>query len=228
MARHTALAGQLTTAATVVAPRRGRRPSTTRAQVLAVALELVDRDGLAALTMRDLAAELGLAVGTVYTAAGGKEEILQGVADLVLGDLPEVAVVDGDWRGALVTFFTAVHRLLTAHPAIAQLSVLEPLVGPAILAGHDAVFQIMSAGGLDEADALTLYSTLASYTIGFILYQISRGAHAAEGRDPPVLLGRARPHLEIPLTDAQFEAGLVQIVRGFPGSQNGRGVGVQG
>jgi AcrR family transcriptional regulator len=214
MARRPSAVGQLTTAANVVAPRRGRRPSITREEVLGAALGVVDRDGLAALTMRDLAGHLGVAVGTVYSAAGGKEEILQGVADLVLGELPAIAVVDRDWKVALVTFFKAVHQLFVAHPAIAQLSVLEPLVGPGVLAGHDAVFGIMTAAGLDQAEAMTLYATLASYTTGFSLYQISRRSPGAAGA-APVLLGRTSPYLEIPLTDAQFETGLVQIVRGF-------------
>lgn len=198
--------GQLASAARVVTPRRGRQPSTTREEVLAKALEVVDRDGLAGLTMRDLAREMGLAVGTVYAAAGSKEQILQGLADAVFSDLPEVEVRDGAWREALIAFFREVHQRLRLHPAIAQLSVFEPLVGSNVVAGHDAVFNLMEAAGLDDGDATTLFAMLASYTLGYTLYQSSREAR---------LFGRTRGQLMIHLSDEKFEEGLGQLVWGF-------------
>lgn len=198
--------GQLATAARAVTPRRGRPSSTTREEVLAKALELVDRDGLGGLTMRDLAAEMGLAVGTVYAAAGSKEQILQGLAEAIFGDLPDIEVSDDAWREALIQFFCEVHQRLRLHPAIAQLSVFEPLVGANVVAGHDAVFNVMEAAGLGDADATTLFAMLASYTLGYTLYQSSRDA---------TLFGRTRGQLMIHLSDEKFEEGLAQLVWGF-------------
>jgi AcrR family transcriptional regulator len=176
--------------------------------VLAAALRLVQTDGLAALTMRDLARELGVAVGTVYAAAGSKEEILQGLADTVLGDLAQVPLADLPWREALVALFSEWHRLMLAHPAIAQLSVLEPLIGPGISAGHDTIFATIHAAGFDDTDAITLFTTLSSYTAGYTLCQIARptspGPRSRDGR-----------RIEIGLTDEQFVQGLHKVLDGF-------------
>lgn len=200
--------GPIAGSARLVAPRRGRRPSVSRDQVLASALHLVEADGLAALTMRDLARELGVAVGTVYAAAGSKEDILQGLADTVLGNLAELPVTGLPWRDALVALFSEWHRLMLDHPAIAQLSVLEPLVGPGISAGQDAIFTIIHAAGFDQAEAITLFTTLSSYTAGYTLCQIARptspGPRDRNGR-----------RIEIGLTDEQFAEGLRKVLGGF-------------
>lgn len=209
--------GPVAGSARLVAPRRGRRPSVSRDDVLAAALRLVESDGLAALTMRDLARALGVAVGTVYAAAGAKEEILQGLADTVLGDLARVPVADLPWRAALVALFGEWHGLMLAHPAIAQLSVLEPLVGPGISAGHDTIFAIIHAAGFGDAEAITLFTTLSSYTAGYTLCQIARptspGPRTRDGQ-----------RMAIDLTDQQFVQGLHRVLDGFtpPDGQGGR------
>jgi AcrR family transcriptional regulator len=180
----------------------------SRQDVLTAALGLVERHGLAALTMRDLAAELGVAVGTVYAAAGGKDEILQGLADTVLGDLAELEVAGLGWADALVALFSEWHRLMLAHPAIAQLSVLEPLVGPGISAGQDVIFGVIQRAGFADQDVITLFTTLSSYTAGYTLCQISRPSSPG----PRDQAGQRR---EIQLTDEQFVSGLRALLGGF-------------
>lgn len=203
----------VTTVAEIVGPQRGRPASTTRDAVLGAALELVDREGLAALTMRELARALKVSVGTVYATAGSKEDILEGIADRVFADLPQIDVESDDWRGALIEFFQDVHRQMSQHPSVAQLAVVRPLLGPSAQASHAAIFALLDHAGFTDADAATLYTTLASYTTGFVLYQIAR-------RRPAERRGNGRPDIPVrvgslSLSDEQFHEGLRNLIHNF-------------
>src|SRR5919206_1060755 len=81
----------------VPASAGGKRPRLDREQVLRGAVALADRGGLAALTIRSLADELGVKPMTVYYYVRNKEEILDGIVDAVFSEI-ELPTVGGDWR----------------------------------------------------------------------------------------------------------------------------------
>src|SRR5215213_625256 len=84
----------------LVDPPAGARSAMSRDRVLRGALAVADRGGLAGLTIRSLAAELGVKPMTVYYYVANKEEILDGLVDLVFSEI-ELPTVGGDWRAEI-------------------------------------------------------------------------------------------------------------------------------
>lgn len=152
---------------------KGRPRSVDRETVIAAAQALLDEEGLGAVTIRRVAERVGVGVATIYNAAGTKQDILLAVIDEVLSDLPHVADAADPWDG-LCDVWTAVHELLYAHPAVAQLAALQPVRGTGVQRLVTATVELLGSVGLDEAAAYSGYFTLRSYTLGFTLLQISR------------------------------------------------------
>ena len=73
------------------------RPPLTRERVLQAAVGVADRDGLGALTMRRLGAELGVEAMSLYKHVTNKEEVLDGIIELVVGEI-ETPRVGADWK----------------------------------------------------------------------------------------------------------------------------------
>jgi AcrR family transcriptional regulator len=101
------------------APKPGAR--LTRELVLRTALRIIDEDGVDALSMRRLAADLNRDPMRLYTHADGKEALLDGVVGLVLQDFSVAKVLDGDWEQALRVTAHRMHRLALAHPHVVPL-----------------------------------------------------------------------------------------------------------
>lgn len=200
-----------------------RSKDVTRAMVVAEALTIVDLEGLAALTMRRLASNLGVGVATVYAVVESKEVLFQALADAVITEVS----LEGEAASAteaLVEYFVALHEMLQRHPAVAQLSAIKPVLTETALRMQERILELLSAGGLDARSAAGAYSTLASYVLGFTLTGISRldrerrekVAELAAERFPQ--LHAAAPYFATQATDeGQFEAGLRTILKGlFP------------
>jgi AcrR family transcriptional regulator len=144
-------------------------------EVLKVALEVVNAEGLSALTMRRLAKELGVGNTTVHSAFGGKEALLQALANHVLADLPDVDDLHADKpEEALVDFMLAVHRLLISQPAIAQLTVIRRMHNRSFFRAQETVLELLREYGLDDGEAYDAYDALTNYFFGFTLNRISR------------------------------------------------------
>ena len=108
----------------------GGRGRLTRDRVLDAALAIADREGLPALTMRRLAAELGVAPMAVYMHVRSKEELLDGVADRIADQLEVPAEPGGDWAAQLREVARSMRKALAAHRlALALFMTTQPL-GP--------------------------------------------------------------------------------------------------
>ena len=77
-----------------------RRAPLTRARVLEAAVDLADRDGIDAVSMRRLGQELGIEAMSLYTHIRGKEDLLDGMVDVVVAEIP-VDTAGPDWRTTL-------------------------------------------------------------------------------------------------------------------------------
>lgn len=189
--------------------------------VVAEALALVDSEGLGALTMRRLATTLGVGVATVYAVMPSKEELFAALADTVLADVP----LDGEGaspRDALVDYFLTMHTMLQRHPAVAQLSAMQPVLSERAFRMQERILELLRAGGLSAEAAAGAFSTLSSYVLGFTLTRISR--LDAERREmvaslPPEQfpqLHAVGPYFATHATDErQFVDGLRTILSGI-------------
>ena len=109
-----------------------RRSALTREKVLATALRLIDEDGVEALSMRRLGKALGRDPMRLYRFAASKDELLDGVVELVLGELAMPNAGDG-WEDALRHTAHAFRGIALAHPHVVPLLVTRPLATPLAL-----------------------------------------------------------------------------------------------
>jgi AcrR family transcriptional regulator len=142
----------------------------TREKVLKTALELADRDGVEALTMRKLAEALGVEAMSLYYHVKNKEEILDGMVDLIFEEI-DLPVGRVGWRTAMRRRAVSARNVLRKHPwAIGRLeSRRNP--GLATLRHHDAVLGVLRKGGFSVADAAHAFSLLDSYIYGFAMQE---------------------------------------------------------
>ena len=115
-----------------------RRVPITLDRIIAGALELIDRDGLSALSMRNLAAELETGTTTLYRYVTGKDEVLVLVADAVLGETQSRRPLEGTrWREVLEELAHSMRAALSRHPNVAALFATAVPVGPNSLRGRE-------------------------------------------------------------------------------------------
>src|SRR3954464_12647728 len=94
---------------------RGRPPAYTRDQVVEAAIRLADAEGLAAVTMRRIATEIGAGAMSLYTYVPDKDRLLDLMVDRVGPDAPAVSL-SGDWRADMVALAASQRALMLAHP----------------------------------------------------------------------------------------------------------------
>jgi AcrR family transcriptional regulator len=206
--------------------RRRARGSLTRNEIAETALELLDRQGLEAVTMRQIAEALGVAVMSLYVHTRNKQELIQAAVDLVLAELP-LADLEAEPRMAVAGFFETFHRKMLEHPSVAHTIASGPLLGPATFASMNSVFAVLEQAGLDDGESTSAMVAIMSYTLGFTLFSIARD-HAdpdlaeerqirLRGLDPAQYsaLHKVSSKLLEGTSDAQFTAGLTVLVEGF-------------
>src|SRR5882757_3674512 len=115
-------------------PRQARTAITTRLtleSIVDAAAELIDADGLDALTMRRLAERCGVGAMTLYGYVRTKEELLGALADRFLSEIERPPVDDVAWGEQVASIFRSVRHTFLDHPELARIVALQPLHGVA-------------------------------------------------------------------------------------------------
>lgn len=149
-----------------------RRQPLTRERVLHGAVALADRDGLDSLTMRRLGAELGVEAMALYKHVANKDEILDGIVDVVLAEI-EIPAPGSEWRTAMRQRATSARRVLRRHPWAIGLMESRDTPGPATLQYLDAVIASLRDGGFSVEMAAHAFWLLDSYVYGHVIQEIS-------------------------------------------------------
>ena len=149
-----------------------RRAPLTRERVLAAAIDLADRDGIASLSMRKLAQELGVEAMSLYHHVANKDAILDGLIDLVFGEI-DLPVGEADWKAAMRRRAISAREVLRRHPWATGLMESRSTPGAANLRHHDAVLGILRNAGFPLELAAHAYSLLDAYIYGFALQETS-------------------------------------------------------
>ena len=142
----------------------------SRERVLRTAVAIADAKGNSALTMRSLAHELGVKPMSLYHHVANKEEILDGIIDLVFGEI-DLPPTDSDWREAIRLRAIAARRVLSHHAWAIPLMESRTNPGPATLRQHDAVIGTFRRAGFSVQLTAHAYSLLDSYVYGFSLQE---------------------------------------------------------
>ena len=159
-------------------PRPERAPL-TRERVLRAAMDLADAEGLGALTMRALAERLGVKPMALYHHVANKEEILDGIVDVVFAEI-ELPTADGDWRDAMRRRAASAREVLGRHPWAIALMESRTSPGPATLRHHDTVLGIFRGAGFSIALTAHAYALLDSYVYGFALQEAMLPIHGSD------------------------------------------------
>ncbi|MFJ3790699.1 TetR/AcrR family transcriptional regulator C-terminal domain-containing protein [Kitasatospora sp. NPDC090091] len=149
-----------------------------RERILRAALELADAEGLAALSMRAVAARLGVSAMSPYRYVTSKDELVLLTADLAFGEAAYPAEPPAGWRARLELGARTLWSLFRRHPWLAQLSpVTRPLVLPNLMAHAEWALAALEGHGLDATTVLDTHVLLYSYIEG-IAVNLEREAQA--------------------------------------------------
>ncbi|MQA84443.1 MAG: TetR family transcriptional regulator [Streptosporangiales bacterium] len=188
----------------------------TRALVLETALAEIDEGGLEAGSMRALAGRLGVTPRALYRHVSDKDDLLRGVADLILMQmrLPPASL---PWRRRVREVAFELRRVLTEHPHAVPIFARPATAAPrAVLAVTDAVLGALREADVDVERAVRTWYAIYNYTLGFILNQagfppggrIDPRPDPFAGIDPGVIpfAAEAAPYLRRFAADGLFAA----------------------
>jgi AcrR family transcriptional regulator len=140
----------------------------TRERVLHGAVKLADEVGMEGFTIRNLATALGVKPMTIYYHVPSKEEIVDGMVDLVFTEIA-LPPAEDDWKTAIRHRYVSARHVLNRHPWAPPLMESRTSPGPESLHHHDAVLGCFRRGGLSLELTAHAYATLDSYLYGFAL-----------------------------------------------------------
>jgi AcrR family transcriptional regulator len=142
------------------------RAPLSRDRVLRSAVALADGVGITSLSMRNLAQELGVVPMALYKHVANKEELLDGMVDVVVGEiLPPVA--GADWKSAVRQRILSARQALLRHPWASQVIESRTTPSPAVLQYLDGLIGRFRAGGFSADLTHHIMHTLGSRMLGF-------------------------------------------------------------
>jgi AcrR family transcriptional regulator len=208
-----------------VVERPEERPPLSRERVLRGAVAVADAGGIGTLTMRSLARELGVKPMSLYYYVAGKDEILDGIVDLVFSEI-DLPSPGSDWRSQMRRRAVSARRALRRHPWAIGLMESRANPGPATLRHHDATLATLRGAGFSVAMTAHAYALLDSYIYGFALQEaalpfnpetVTEAAEAIMEQfagEYPHLAEMATEHILRPGYDYgdEFEIGLTVIL----------------
>jgi AcrR family transcriptional regulator len=206
-----------------------RRAPLNRDRVLQAALELADVGGLGAVTMQAVGRRLGVEAMSLYRHVRNKDDILDGIVDLVYAEVEVPAGLAG-WRPVLRARSVSVRDALRRHPWAIALMESRMGPGPANLRSHDEALGTLLAAGFSPAMATHASNLVDSYVLGFAIQEVNLPFSNAEelaevgGQLAAQLSADLYPHLTRVATDLlgsgfdyadEFEYGLDLILEGI-------------
>jgi AcrR family transcriptional regulator len=147
-------------------PRRGPKPKLTVDQVARAAIEIADREGLAALSMRRVADALGVTAMSVYTYVPSKAELIDVMLDMVYGEIERPGRVEGGWRARLEQVARQNRDLYLRHPWMLQVATGRPVLGPNLIAKYDAELRAIDGVGLSDVEMDLTLTLIGDYVHG--------------------------------------------------------------
>ncbi len=208
---------------------RGRPPTLSREQILETALDLVERDGREALTMRAVADELGTGPMSLYTHVRSKDDLLEGVAGLAFGRLKVDLVAAGSWQERIGAWMHSMREQLLGHPELMELFGRQQYGSPLLLRTWSTLAEILSEAGLQVPAAVEAAQGLIWSVLGFTVLDAG-STLAAASEAPEVQYARALsslsdeerasiepflPHLATRRFDSLYESLVRRLIAGI-------------
>ena len=200
-------------------PARDRVPwgTLSRQQVIDAAMTVVRRGDSEQMTIRSLAAELGVAPMSLYRHVRDKDDLLDEVLDRLLAPAWRPRVGQDPWHRWMTEAADRLRRLLVAEPAALHVYLRHPVVSPAALERMELMIGVLRSAGLDEEEANSAYAAIQTYTIGFAALEASR----ERWRSPHEAVDPIARTLASYATPSQFAVGLRYLLDAV--GRSGRG-----
>jgi AcrR family transcriptional regulator len=209
-----------------------RRYRLTRERVVEEALAVIAHDGANALSMRRLAARLGVVPGALYHHVRNKQQLHDLVLDNVLAEVDTYLDPALDWPDQLKLLAHRLRQVLEAHPGVAGILKTRDPLGPHSLALAEAFLEPLQAAGFPDLEAGLAFFLLVDYTIGFAVGGTPDSVNEQRVRDPatrdqlyqffrslpsdrfPALVALGE-HVWVDNRDERFTAGLQVLADGL-------------
>ena len=166
---------------------RETRGSLDRRKILQAAVTLIDETDLRQLTMRRLGTRLGVEAMSLYHYVHSREDLLDGVVELVIDDLygdPDVHITADNWQDYLQRLAHGVRRIALAHPQVFPLIATRPPAAPWVrpplrsLRWMESFLDTLHHCGFSDAASVAAYRSFSSFLLGHLLLEVS-----AQGAD---------------------------------------------
>ena len=218
-------------------PRDETRAPLSRERVLEAAIDLADAGGIEALTMRRLAQELGVEAMTLYYYVANKDEILNGIVEMVVAEI-ELPSAGGDWKAELRATALSAYEILLRHRWAASLVLTGAGTSMARTRYMEAILGCLRRAGFSASLTDHAYHALESHIMGFTLWEVgmnlpgdeelatlATGFLAQLPEDQfPYLVEHVHQHLKPhdPSDEGEFAFGLDLILDGLERKRDAR------
>jgi AcrR family transcriptional regulator len=145
----------------------------SRERILDAALELLDGEGMAALSMRRLGAQLGVEAMSLYNHVPNKAALLDGIHERILAKVERPpAGAAADWQAYARHQARALHRTLKAHPNAISLFATRPAATPSSLARLEQYLGVLRQAGFETLEALNVVQIFSAFVVGHAMWTL--------------------------------------------------------
>ena len=173
------------------ATRGKTRPALSRERIVAAALDLVDRRGLDALSMRALGAELGVEAMSLYKHVDGKGAIVDAMVEAAIDEVDWTGDAAAPWQQRIEHAAGGFLALGRAHPELFPLLLAREPRGDSVLRPIEAILAPLAEAGLERAQAVSVFWTLLAYLYGAVVCELGQRTDGAPQALPRSLLEAA-------------------------------------
>lgn len=199
-----------------------RPRSLTDDGIAAAALAVIDRSGLAGLSMRTVAKELGVGTMSLYRYVEDRAQLEVLVLDVVLSAVDLTRPADGHWHGQVTLIAERIRNAVGAHPAVVPLFLTHRHISAGVMRCGEALLAVLADAGIAGVDRVVAFRTILSYLTGALTTQrlgpLAGAGTAALARlarsDYPLLAQTAAVARGV-TADEEFRRGLAAVLHGI-------------
>lgn len=212
-------------------PRRGRRgpaPEFSLDRIASAAMALADADGLAAVTMRSVAAALGTGPASLYRYVRTRDELIDIMVDVANGEIDCRGVPSGDWLADLLTLARRTRIVFLRHPWLLETAETPRPIGPNAADYLECALAALADAGVDTRTELEAVGVLNALVVMLTRAEITAAEAAVQHERffARIASGGAHPHLVAVLAagaaepvredaEAQFDRVVTRVLRGL-------------
>jgi AcrR family transcriptional regulator len=178
-----------------------------RERIITAAVELIEREGVDAVSMRRIATELGSGVMSLYNHVPSKAALLDGVAERVISSIDVTSVPGACWQDEVRAQARAFRQIARAYPRCTMVAVSRPATSTSEPTPVTRALATLRKAGFGEEDALRIVRAFVAYVVGSLLREVGVSPSVARQQLPGQAPHPSRDH------DADFEFGLGLLVR---------------